>query len=328
MVDLSTSYMGLRLNNPLIVSSCGLTQTIEGVRRCAEAGAGAVVLKSIFEEQIDLDTEAFSAGTGTRAWHPEAEEYIGRFGREERIELYLNLIRNAKKEVSIPIIASVHCVTAGNWTEFATRVEQAGADGLELNAFVLPSDPRLDAKASDKVYFDLARKILRRVSLPVALKIGPYFSGMTRTLMELSKTGIQGLVLFNRFFAVDFDIDKLELVPGPLYSTPHDLLFPLRWISILHERVACDLAATTGVHDGEAVIKQLLAGAAAVQVCSALYENDFPHLTGMLEQLRDWMTRKEFSSIAEFRGRLCQRASENPASYERVQFMRATAGIE
>ncbi len=154
MVDLSTTYMGLRLNNPLIVSSCGLTQTVEGVRRCAEAGAGAVILKSIFEEQIEIDADSFSAGTGTQAWHPEAEEYIGRFGREERIELYLRLIREAKKEVSIPIIASVHCVTAGKWTEFASRVEEAGADGLELNAFVLPSDPRLDAKASDKIYFD------------------------------------------------------------------------------------------------------------------------------------------------------------------------------
>jgi len=328
MVDLSTTYMGLRLNNPLMVSSCGLTQTVEGVRRCAEAGAGAVVLKSIFEEQIDIDTDTLSAGSGTSAWHPEAEEYIGRFGREERLELYLNLIREAKKAVSIPVLASVHCVTAGNWVEFASRVEEAGADGLELNAFVLPSDPRLDAKSSDKIYFDLARKVLRRVSLPVALKIGPYFSGMTRTLIDLSRTGIKGLVLFNRFFAVDFDIDKLELVPGALYSTPHDLLFPLRWVSILHERVACDLAATTGVHDGEAAIKQLLAGAAAVQVCSALYENDFPYLTRMLEQVRDWMVRKEFSSIADFRGRLSQRASENPAAYERVQFMRATAGIE
>lgn len=328
MIDLSTSYMGLPLSNPVMVSSCGLTQTVEGVRRCAEAGAGAVVLKSIFEEQIEIDTNEFSAGTGTSAWHPEAEEYIGRFGREERIELYLHLIREAKKAVSIPVIASVHCVTAGNWTEFATRVEKAGADGLELNAFVLPSDPRLDAKANDKVYFDLTRKVLRRVSLPVALKIGPHFSGMTRTLMDLSRTGIKGLVLFNRFFAIDFDIERLELVPGALYSTPHDLFFPLRWISILHDRVACDLAATTGVHDGEALIKQLLAGAAAVQVCSALYENDFPHLTRMLDTLRDWMARKEFATIADFRGRLSQRASENPASYERVQFMRATAGIE
>ena len=328
MTDLSTSYVGLDLKNPIIVGSCGLTRTIEGVKRCAKAGAAAVVLKSIFEEQIDIETNAFSAGTGTSAWHPEAEEYIGRFGREERIELYLKLIREAKKEFSIPIIASVHCVTAGNWTEFASRVEEAGADGLELNAFVLPSDPRLDAKASDKIYFDLASKVLRRVSLPVALKIGPYFSGMARTLMDLSATGIKGLVLFNRFFAVDFDIERLELVPGALYSTPNDLFLPLRWISILHDRVSCDLAATTGVHDGEGVIKQLLAGAAAVQVCSALYENDFPHLTHMLDQLRDWMTRKEFSTIAKFRGKLSQRASENPASYERVQFMRATAGIE
>lgn len=328
MSDLSTKYMGLGLRNPLIVSSCGLTQTVEGVRRCEEAGAGAVVLKSIFEEQIDFDADAFTHKTGTSAWHPEAEEYVGRFGREEHFSRYIELIRQAKSAVSIPVIASVHCVTAGAWTDFAMRVAQAGADGLELNVFVLPSDPRLDGRAHEGVYFEVARKVMRRVSLPLALKIGPFFSGMTRTLIDLSRTGVKGLVLFNRPIPFDIDIDKLEAVTGRLYSTPLDLPLSLRWISILAERVACDLSAATGVHDGAAVVKQLLAGAASVQVCSALYENDVPYLATMLEQLEAWMQKHRFLRIDDFRGRLSQRRAENPAAFERVQFMKATTGVE
>jgi dihydroorotate dehydrogenase (fumarate) len=320
--------MGLGLRNPLIVSSCGLTQTVEGVRRCEEAGAGAVVLKSIFEEQIDFDADAFTQKTGTSAWHPEAEEYLGRFGREEHFSRYIELIRQAKSAVSIPVIASVHCVTAGAWIDFAMRVAQAGADGLELNVFVLPSDPRLDGRAHEGVYFEVARKVMRRVSLPLALKIGPFFSGMTRTLIDLSRTGVKGLVLFNRPIPFDIDIDKLEAVTGRLYSTPLDLPLSLRWISILAERVACDLSAATGVHDGAAVVKQLLAGAASVQVCSALYENDVPYLATMLEQLEAWMRKNRFEKIDDFRGRLSQRRADNPAAFERVQFMKATTGVE
>lgn len=328
MSDLSTTYMGLQLRNPLIVSSSGLTQTVEGVRRCADAGAGAVVLKSIFEEQIDHDADSFTRMTDSSAWHPEAQEYVDRFGREEQFGRYLELIRNAKEAVSIPVIASVHCVTAGAWIDYAQRVAQAGADGLELNVFVLPSDPRLDARANENVYFDVARKVMRKVSLPLALKVGPFFSGMTRTLIDLSRTGLKGLVLFNRSIPIDFDIDKIEVTLGRLHSSPEDLALSLRWVSILAERIACDIAAATGVHDGAAVVKQLLAGAAAVQVCSALYENDVPYLRTMLDQLESWMRRHDFGRIGDFRGRLSQRRSANPAAFERVQFMKATAGVE
>jgi dihydroorotate dehydrogenase (fumarate) len=327
-MDLSTCYMGLRLPNPIVVSSCGLTQTLEGVRRCADAGAGAVVLKSIFEEQVRSDADAYARSTGAEAWHPEAEEYLSRFSREETIGRYLKLIREAKAAVSIPVIASIHCVTAGTWTDFASRIEQAGADALELNVFVLPADPRRHAKSNEQVYFDVARAVTRKASIPVALKIGSYFSGLSHTLIELSRTGVGALVLFNRFLPIDVDIEKLELVPGKLHSGPDDYVRPLRWISVLSGRMACDLAASGGVHDGAAVVKQLLAGATAVQVCSALYEHDVPHLGKMLEQLQDWMRRHDFESIEAFRGRLRQRSSDNPAAYERVQFMKATSGVE
>jgi len=328
MQDLSTNYMGLGLANPIIVSSSGLTQTLEGVERCAEAGAGAVVLKSIFEEQIEAEVKDVQGSIGPTAWHPEAEEYIARFGREEAVGVYLRLIREAKETLSIPVIASVHCVTAGAWTEFAKRVEQSGADALELNVFVLPSDPRRDAREYEKVYFDIAHEVTRRVSIPVSLKIGPYFSALSQTVVELSRTGVRGLVLFNRFFQIDFDIENLELVPARIHSVPEEMVVPLRWISILSGRVACDLAATTGVHDGAGVVKSLLAGAAAVQVCSGLYENDVPYIGTMLEQVTDWMRRKGYGSVDQFRGKLSQAKQENPAAYERVQFMKATAGVE
>ncbi len=218
-------------------------------------------------------------------------------------------------------------MTAGVWTDFASRLQRAGADALELNLFVLPSDPRRDAKANEKVYFDAARKVTRKVSIPVALKIGPYFSGLSQTLVELSRTGIGSLVLFNRFFRIDFDIEEMKLVPARLFSSPDEIAVPLRWISILSGRVACDLAAATGIHDGAGIVKQLLAGAAAVQVCSALYEHEVEHLGTMLAQLRDWMARHGFGSIDEFRGKLGQSKGRNPAAYERVQFMRATTGV-
>jgi dihydroorotate dehydrogenase (fumarate) len=286
-----------------------------------------VVLKSVFEEEIELETGARVESSEGAAWHPEASEYLERYGREETVGRYLELVREAKQAVSIPVIASVHCVTAGGWTDFAKRLQQAGADALELNLFVLPSDPRRDAKANEKVYFDVARRVTRKVSVPVALKIGSYFSGLSRTVVELSRTGIGALVLFNRFYRIDFDIEEIKLVPAGLFSTPEEIVVPLRWISILSGHVACDLAAATGIHDGAGIVKQLLAGATAVQVCSALYRNEVEHLGTMLAQLREWMERHGFASIDEFRGRLAQKKGENPAAYERVQFMKATTGV-
>lgn len=327
MTDLSTTFLGLRLQNPVVVASSGLTSSLDGVRRAADAGAGAVVLKSIFEEQIDAEGGKL-AGSGEGAvYRLEAEEYLARYGREEAVGPYLELIREAKRAVPIPVIASIHCVSSGAWTDFAARVEDAGADGLELNVFVLPADPGRGGAENEKVYFDVASAVTRRVSIPVALKIGPYFSGLAQTLVKLSRSGIRGLVLFNRFFPIDFDLETRELVPGVIYSTPAEMQLSLRWISILSGRVQCDLAATTGVHDGAAVVKQLLAGASAVEVCSALYQNGVEHLTTMVRELGEWMERGGFERIAQFRGSLSQKDVRNPAAYERVQFMRAS-GVE
>jgi dihydroorotate dehydrogenase (fumarate) len=327
-VQLATKYLGLELPAPVIVSSSGLTQTVDGVRRCAAAGAGAVVLKSIFEEQITSEVDGLVDQSESPGWHPEAEEYLTRYGREDAVSGYLALIREAKRAVDIPVIASVHCVTAGAWTDFAERMEQAGADALELNVFVLPSDPRRDAKANEKVYFDIARAVKRKISIPVALKIGRYFSGLSQFVTKLSYSGVDGLVLFNRFVKLDFDIEEQRIVPASIFSHPEELALPLRWISILSGQVGCNLAAATGVHDGAAVVKQLLAGASAVQVCSALYQREIEYVGTMLDDVRVWMERHGYTSVDEFRGRMSQSQSLNPAAYERVQFMMATAGIE
>jgi dihydroorotate dehydrogenase (fumarate) len=328
MRDLSTTYMGLSLRNPIIVGSSSLTGSLENVRKADQAGAGAIVLKSIFEEQIESQVAGLMKSSEPALWHPEAADYITRYGRDNAVAEYLELISEAKDAVSVPVISSIHCVTAGAWTDFAKRVEQAGADALELNVFVLPSDPRRGGEENEKVYVDIANAVTRRVSIPVALKIGWYFSGLTHFITKLSRTPVSGLVLFNRFYRLDFDLEKLTVVPASYLSTPEETELPLRWISILSGQLECDLAATTGVHDGAAVVKHLLAGAKAVQVCSALYRHGIEHVETMTRQLSDWMSRHGFGAIDAFRGKMSQAASGNPAAYERVQFMKTSVGIE
>lgn len=328
MTNLSTRFMGLELPTPIIVSSSGLTRTVERVRLCAEAGAGAVVLKSLFEEQIRAEVDVLMDSGETAYQHPEALDYITRYGEQDAVDSYLQLIRDAKTTVDIPVIASVHCVSADSWTDFARRIEDAGADALELNLFLLPSDPRRNGREYEQLTFDIADAVKAKVGIPVALKIGPHFSGMLQMLLNLSRSGIDGLVLFNRFFQLDFDIEKFTVVPAKIFSHPEEITLPLRWISILSWRSGCDLAASTGVHDGAGVIKQLLAGAAAVQVCSALYQQGIRHVGAMVDEVRAWMERHNFAAVDEFRGRMSQKASDNPAAYERVQFMKAAAGVE
>lgn len=327
-MDLTTRYMGLTLRNPVIVSSSGLTQTVEAVKKCEAAGAGAVVLKSIFEEEIQREIDGLLKASEATAWHPEAEEYISRFGRDNAVGRYLHLIREARQAVSIPVMASIHCASPGAWTDFARRIEEAGAHAIELNLFVLPSDPRRDGPANEKVYFDIAEAVSARVGIPVALKVGAYFSGLSHTLARLSRTGIRGLVLFNRFYRMDFDIENLRLTPAAFLSQPDEIVVPLRWISILSGTVECDLAAATGVHDGAGVVKHLLAGAAAVQVCSVLYRNGIETIGTILDDLGAWMERHGYESIDRFRGRMRQDRSSNPAGYERVQFMKFSGELE
>lgn len=320
-MNLSTVYMSMKLRNPIVVGSCGLTGTPDKVKACADAGAGAVVLKSIFEEQIESDLSNI-AGDG--AWYPEAVDYINNYGMQNAVSSYLELLEKSRSLVDIPIIPSIHCFGKGNWTDFAKKLENAGASAIELNTFILPSDPRRTGRENENTILDIVSDIKSQVSIPVAVKIGSHFSSISAFANELDGCGVDSIVLFNRFLRIDFDIEKLDVINGSMFSTPDETEQVLRWVSLISPVTSCDIAATTGIHDGEAVVKQLLAGANAVQICSTLYENGLGVIADMHGFIADWMHRHNYNSIEDFRERLSQRNSGNPAEFERVQFMKTS----
>ena len=327
MADLSTTYMGLKLKNPLIVGSSGMTESIGGVIKAAEAGAGAVVLKSLFEEQIHNESGYAIETNEQMYYYAQAEDYIKTYTRGNDLRHYLDLISESKATVDVPVIASINCVSASEWTEFAAQIERAGADGLELNVFMLPSDSSRDSGQNEQVYLDVLEKVTRKISIPVAAKISYYFSGLANMAGKISATGIRGLVMFNRFFSPDIDIDMFEVKSSHVFSTPEDLALSLRWVAMLSSRIPCDIAASTGIHDGEALIKQLLAGAKAGQVASVLYRKGYSAIGSMLRELDAYMERHGFSSLDEVIGKMSFDKADNPAAYERVQFMKYFSGI-
>ncbi len=328
MIDLSTTYMGLTLKNPLIVGSSGLTRTIENLQQIEEKGAGAVVLKSLFEEQIKLEIRKVFSYDDVQGAYTEADDYIRNYARAHTLEEYLRLIKEAKSKLTIPVIASINCVTGDEWPSFAKEIESAGADALELNVFILPSDIETRGEEYEKLYFDIVENVKKQTSIPISLKISYHFSGLSEMIKKLSWTGVKGLVLFNRFYNPDIDIANFSVKPGNLYSTPAEISTSLRWVAILADRVQADLCASTGVHDGSGLVKQLLAGAKAVQVCSALYKNGFGQIPLMLDELSNWMQKNNFNKIDDFRGRMSHKKSDNPAVLQRVQFMKHFAGID
>ncbi len=328
MVDIRTNYMGLSLKSPIIVGASGLTFSVDNVVEFEKQGAGAVVLKSLFEEEILHEINQTVAGSEIENQYPEAFDYISNYSKTNQIDLYLKLISDCKKSVSIPVIASICCVSTGEWISFAEKIQHAGADALELNIFSLPSDPTRTASHYEQVCFDVLEKVKKVVRIPVALKIGSYFSNLAAIAQKLSWSGADALVLFNRFYSPDLDIEELKLVPAPIHSSPRDIAMPLRWTGILSHVVQCDLAATTGIHSGNDVIKLLLAGAKAVQVVSAVYQNGPSQLAVMLNDLKAWMEAHRYLKISDFNGKLSQAESQNPAAYERVQFMKYFSGIE
>ncbi len=326
MADLTTEYMGMTLRNPIIAGSSGLTDSIKGVKEFEEAGAGAVVLKSIFEEEIAFEYEDILKEATEEGMNLDQFDYYDFKIKGDKLKHFTSLIEDAKKSVSIPVIASINCVYSHEWTSFAKQLQDAGADALELNMFFLPSEFGRTTEEKEQAYFQIIEKVLKEVTVPVSLKISYYFSNLGPMIQRLSDTGISGLVLFNRFYSPDFDIDKLEVVQSNIFSVPSDLPISLRWIAIMAERVNCDLAASTGVHDGTALIKQILAGADAVQVVSALYKNGKGFIGDMLKTLEEWMDQKNFGRLGDFRGKMSQAKSSNPAAFERVQFMKYFGG--
>ncbi len=325
MADLSTSYMGLKLRNPLIVASCDLTKTAGGVRKCAEAGAGAVVLKSLFEEQITADTKV----SEEHLWlygHTEAFEYVSRMAMPLGPRDYLKVIHEARAAVDIPVIASLNCISAKWWVDYAKQIEAAGADAIELNIAIMPSDAARTGREIESVYLEIVEALAGAIEIPFAAKVGSHFSSIAHMAGQIADRGASALVLFNRFYQVDVDIDKVELTQGLKLSSPEEISLPLRWIGLLAGRVDCDLAATTGVHDGAGFIKQLLVGATAVQVCSGLYRKGTNQIGKILGDLEAWMNAHGFSAIDDFRGKLSQAEADRPELFERLQYIRAYSG--
>ncbi|MCF7912142.1 MAG: dihydroorotate dehydrogenase-like protein [Candidatus Cloacimonetes bacterium] len=321
MVNTRITYMGLELKSPVIAGSCGLNREIETVKKLEEAGAGAVILPSLFEEQIENEIRELDEQSAMNSY-PEAHEMMEYFQRRHVLDNYLQLIKDMKAAVSIPVIASINCYRYGSWTDYAREIAAAGADALEVNIFYLPSDPKVLDEAIRKEYLMIASQIARETTIPVSIKVSTYFENVARSLRDLSFTGIKGLVLFNRFYSPDIDIEKLEMVSGDIFSHHSEFHNSLRWTGIMYGKTDCDLCTSTGVHDGIGVVKMLLAGAQAVQMVSSLYTEGIGAVQAANEFLQLWMSSHNYQTIDEFRGKLSQENIKDPAFYERAQFLK------
>lgn len=328
MANLETTYLGVKLKNPIVVSSSGLTNSVEKIKQLEKAGAGAVVLKSLFEEQINHEiNNEISSGHGFD--YPEAVDYVREYTRENSVAAYLQMIKDAKKAVEIPVIASINCFSSDEWVNFAQDIQDAGADAIELNVFRVNTDKNSDASEYEQIYYDIAQNVSEVASIPVSIKLGPYFSNLVHVVDRLSVSGAQGVVLFNRFYEPDIDIHSMQLTSAEVFSSPADIRQTLRWVAIISSKIKkIDIAASTGIHDGSAVVKQLLAGAGVAQVCSTVYKNGPSVVTRMVEFLESWMKEQNFSSIGEFRGKMGYRSIKNPTLYERAQFMKYFSNFE
>ncbi len=324
MTDLSTRYLGLRLASPLVASASPLSESLDRIRAMEDAGAAAVVMHSLFEEQIDVEgahlDRYLSHGTES---HPEALDYFPDLtGYNLGPDHYLEHLRQAKAAVDIPIIGSLNGVSTGGWIEFAKKIQQAGADALELNIFYVPTDPALTGAQVERMYVDLVRDMKASVSIPVAVKLGHAFSALANLARHLDVVGADGLVLFNRFYLPDFDLERLEVTPRLSLSNPYELLLRLHWVAILYGHVKADLAVTGGVHGSAQVLKSMMAGARVAMMTSALLQNGIAHFARVRSDLLDWMEAHEYTSIAEMQGSMSYRSVAEPAAFERANYMK------
>jgi dihydroorotate dehydrogenase (fumarate) len=330
MIDLSTEYLGFKLRTPLVASASPLSQELDGIRRLEDAGASAIVLYSIFEEQIRQEAVEleYRLAAGTESF-AESLTYLPAPGEfRTGPEGYLEHIRRAKKAVGVPIIASLNGATVGGWTAYARQIEQAGADAIECNIYSIPSDIDVPGIEIEQSYVDILRAVKSAVSIPVAVKLSPFFSNLANMARRLEQAGANGLVLFNRFYQPDIDLDELEIRPNVLLSTPQALRLPLTWIGILYGRVRTSLAATSGVHGAEDALKLLLVGADVTMLCSALLKNGVSHLRYIEQELQAWLEQHEYESVAQLQGSMSQLRCPDPSAFERAQYMRAVKGIE
>ncbi|PLX28319.1 MAG: dihydroorotate dehydrogenase [Ignavibacteria bacterium] len=324
-MDLTTTYMGLQLKNPIVPSASPLSRDLDNIKRMEDAGASAIVMYSLFEEQIEHEQKALdhflTQGTESfqeaMSYFPEAEDY--NLGPEE----YLAHITAAKEATAIPIIGSLNGVSAGGWLEYAKRIEEAGADALELNVYYIPTNSAYDANEIENIYLEDLKRIKGGISIPVAMKLSPYFSSVANMAKKLDDAGADALVLFNRFYQPDFDLDELEVVPSINLSTPAENRLPLRWIAILYGQIKANMAATTGIHTAIDALKMLMAGADVAMLCSVLLEKGPQEIATVLNDLQKWMEEKEYESVTQMKGSMSQKSVAEPAAFERANYMKA-----
>ena len=318
MVNLQTTFAGLTLKNPLIAGSSGLTNTLSKIKDLEKAGVGAVVLKSLFEEQIENHSEKLTMTSD----YPEAADYINTYVEMNHVEKYLDLIRSAKAECEIPIIASINCYKLNRWTDFAKSIEAAGADALELNVFLLNAGEFDDNYLEDS-YLNIVKELKRTVKMPIILKMAKNTGNLPGLVGKLKAQGANGIVLFNRFYQLDIDINTMEIVPSKVFSNPSDFSETMRWTAIVSGRVPdFDIACSYGVHSWEDVIKGILSGASSIQLCSALYEQGINTVGNIITCMEEWMEQNNYQTIEDFKGKLNYANIQSPVLYERVQFMK------
>lgn len=324
MIDLSTTYLSLKLNNPLVVSASPLSEHLDNVRRIEDAGAAALVMHSLFEEQIELESQELDRylSAGEESFAESLTYFPDMRGYNLGPEGYLEHVRRVKAAVGIPVIGSLNGVSSGGWIEYAKKIQDAGADALELNIFYIPTDTEETGAEVERRYCDLAAEVKSSVRIPIAVKLGLYFSSTPNMAKRMDQAGVDGLVLFNRFYQPDFDLDNLEVVPNLILSSPYDLLLRLHWVAILYGHIRADMAVTGGVHSALDVLKAMMAGARVAMMTSALLRNGIGHLAKVREELLQWMEEHEYESIQQMQGSMSQRFIDNPAAFVRGNYMK------
>lgn len=319
-MDFTTKYMGMKLRNPLIVGSSTLTASFDNIKKCIDFGAGGIVLKSLFEEELRADTDKLMYQDDNYFWYPDAIDHINKYSKERGVNEYLDIIKQTKDyNPDIPLFASIHCNTPREWPEFAKTLEESGADGLELNIYIFPFDKDLESSEIEQQYYTIVKEVRQYTKMPIAVKIGYGFTNVTRHTFNLQEAGADGLVLFNRFYRPDIDIEEEAVVRADVLSDPGEITQGLRWTSLLSGLLDIDICAGRGIHNSEGVIKQLMAGASATQICSTLYNNGLGYIDTILFDLEKWMEKHFYNAVSEFQGKI-SKANQNTKAFKKVQF--------
>lgn len=323
MERLKTTYLGMELKNPIIVGSSPLTSSLDKLKKCEDAGAGAVVVKSIFEERIDHDAAKMMSQSEGFVVHTDGQDFLEEVSRNYYIDAYLSLVEKATDALDIPVIASVNCRTRGTWLDYVERFAEVGADALELNYYLLPSDFNKTASEIEDDYFEVVSAARERFKLPLSVKMSSQFTALANVVKRFDKMGVDGLVLFNKFYQPDIDIEKLKTKSSIVLSNPADYAQSLQWTALLSAYLNCDICASTGIHSGDTLIKMLLSGAKAVQVCSAVMKSGHKVIGEMNDALLQWMDRHEAKDFVDFRGKLAHKRMDDPSQWERAQYMKS-----